>query len=370
MQLLNDEARFWLALRMVRGVGCVLYQSLLRAFGNPRAAMAASTHALKCAGVRADVAQAIRAFDDWSEVDRQLQLAERHDVCLITWADENYPEGLHHIHDPPPFLFTKGAILRQDRLAVAIVGSRDASSYGLKITREIAEGLARTGVTVVSGLARGIDAEAHHAALSAQGRSLAVLGSGIDVVYPSEHHHLFMRIVEQGAGVSEFFMGTKPDAENFPSRNRIISGLALGTVVVEATEKSGSLITAQAAADQGREVFAVPGPVGARSRGTHRLIRDGAKLTERVEDVLEEIAPRLLLRPSSLTAEVALERSEERVVASLGDETRHVDDLIGRSGLATSQVLDALLTLELKGVVQQLPGKFYTLRGAGLGATR
>ncbi|HUI26810.1 MAG TPA: DNA-processing protein DprA [Candidatus Kryptonia bacterium] len=366
----DEHIGAWIALKLVRGVGCVLYQGLLRAFGHPRAALAASPHALECAGVRREVADAIHRFDEWRRVDEQLARVRRCGARVVTWTDRDYPENLRQIHDPPPFLFIRGALQPADRLAVALVGSRTASSYGLQITREISQGLARAGVTVVSGLARGIDAEAHRATIEADGRTAAVLGSGIDVVYPSEHHALFTAIAEHGAVMSEFLMGTKPDAENFPSRNRIISGLALGTVIVEATEKSGSLITAQAAVDQGREVFAVPGPVGARSRGTHKLIREGAKLTERVEDILEEIAPRLLdprERPQPLPE---LNAAETQVLAGIGGETRHVDELISGSGLAPSQVLDALLTLELKGVVQQLPGKHYTARGVDPRAMR
>ena len=366
----DDDLGAWIALKLVRGVGCVLYQGLLRAFGHPRAALEASPHALECAGIRRDLADAIHRFDEWKRVDEQLARVDRSGARIVTWADDAYPENLRQIHDPPPFVFMRGALRPSDRLAVAIVGSRTASSYGLQITREISAGLARSGVAVVSGLARGIDAEAHRATIDSSGRTLAVLGSGIDVVYPSEHHALFTAVAEHGAVMSEFLMGTKPDAENFPSRNRIISGLALGTVIVEATEKSGSLITAQAAVDQGREVFAVPGPVGARSRGTHKLIREGAKLTERVEDILEEIAPRLLdprARPQPL---VELDDVETRVLAGIGGETRHVDELISASGLTASRVLDALLTLELKGVVQQLPGKHYTARGVDPRAMR
>ncbi|MBI4517347.1 MAG: DNA-protecting protein DprA [Deltaproteobacteria bacterium] len=359
-----EELGFWIALKLVRGVGCVGYQGLLRAFGYPRAVFSASVHALECAGVRREVAQAVRGFDGWPAVREQLARAERAGARVITWADAEYPANLKQIHDPPPFLFVRGRLQDRDRLAVALVGSRAASSYGLQQTREMSEGLARAGVTVVSGLARGIDAEAHAAAVRVGGRTIAVLGCGVDVVYPSEHHALFMAIANHGAVVSEFLMGTKPDAENFPSRNRIISGLSLGTVIMEATEKSGSLITAHAALEQDREVFAVPGPVSARSRGTHRLIREGAKLTERVEDILEEIAPHLLARRPEPVPTVTLEGLEAEVAAALGEQTRHVDELITRSGLAANQVLEALLLLELKGLVQQLPGQYYSARGA------
>jgi len=239
---------------------------------------------------------------------------------------------------------------------VAVVGARQVSAYGLRLAREITEGLVRYGVTVVSGLARGTDAQAHWSAVRAGGRTIAVLGCGIDVVYPSEHHALFQAIVRQGAVVTEYMMGTQPDAENFPSRNRIISGLALGTVIVEATEKSGSLITATLAAEQGREVFAVPGAIGDRTRGTHRLIREGAKLTERAEDVLEEIAPQVLSH-ALRRGPVELAPTEAAIVACMRHETVHVDDIISRSGLTPAAVLQTLLGLELRGVVQQLPGK-------------
>src|SRR4030095_14686199 len=209
----------------------------------------------------------------------------------------SYPELLRQIHDPPLFLYVLGELTTQDTSAVAVVGSRDASPYGRSMTAAIGEGLASHGVTVVSGLAAGIDAAAHEAALRGGGRTLAVLGSGIDVVYPSEHHRLHMRIAQTGAVVSEYPMGTQPDAENFPARNRIISGLSLGTVVIEDNERRGSLITAQFAAEQGRDVFAVPGPVGARTRGTHQLLRQGAALVENADDVLREIAPHLPAAP-------------------------------------------------------------------------
>jgi len=354
----HDDWRWWLALRLVRGVGPVAYQGLLQAFRTPAAVFAAGRSALECAGVRPEVARAIRRFDQWALVDEQVEQLQRHGAWLLTWDDPNYPVNLRRIHDPPPYLVVQGTLEARDALAVALVGSRQVSAYGLRLAREIAEGLVRYGVTVVSGLARGTDAQAHWSAVRAGGRTIAVLGSGIDVVYPSEHHALFHAITRQGAVVTEFMMGTQPDAENFPSRNRIISGLALGSVVVEATEKSGSLITAALAAEHGREVFAVPGAIGERTRGTHRLIRDGAKLTERAEDVIEEIAPQLLQRPVRRDA-VALAPLEAAIVESLRHETVHVDDIIARSGLTPAAVLQTLLSLELRGVVQQLPGKHF-----------
>jgi len=356
-----DTWRGWIALRMVRGVGPVVYQGLLRAFGNPAAVLGASVHALECAGVRPDVARAIHRFDRWTQADKQVDRLQRCRARLITWSDADYPDLLRRIHDPPPFLIVTGTLEARDGLAVAVVGSRNVSAYALRLTRELTEGLVHHGVTVISGLARGTDAAAHWAALRAGGRTIAVLGSGIDVVYPSEHHSLFRAIATQGAIVTELLMGTKPDAENFPHRNRIVSGLALGTIVVEAGEKSGSLITANLAAEQGREVFAVPGTVGDGTRGTHRLIRNGAKLTERVEDVLEELAPQLLSRRATVAAP-ALAPTEAAVMDSLRGGTVHIDQIIGRTGMAPGIALQVLLALELKGLVEQRPGKHFVAR--------
>ena len=358
--------RVWLALRMVRGVGPVVYQGLLRAFGDPAAVFRASDQALARAGVRPEVARAVRTFRDWELADAQVRRLRQAGAHLVTFADPTYPRRLRHIHDPPPLLFARGALRPEDELAVAVVGSRAASPYGLRMARELAEGLARHGVTVVSGLARGTDAAAHAAALHAGGRTIAVLGSGIDVVYPSEHRALANAIAGRGAVLSELPMGTQPDAENFPSRNRIISGVALGTAVVEAAERSGSLITASLALEQGRDVFAVPGPVGERTRGTHRLLRDGAKVTQCAEDILEEVAPHRL-RHCVVGAAPALDATEHALVGCLGREPVHVDDLIARSGWAPSAVLPALLGLELKGLVQQLPGKRFVRLAVDVG---
>jgi DNA processing protein len=367
MQWQGAEWGAWIALKMVRGVGNILGLNLLRVFGAPGAVFTASSHALECAGVRRSTAHAIRAFDRWADVEQQLARIETCGARLVTWQDASYPDNLRHIHDAPLFLFVKGELIPEDALAIAIVGSRSVSAYGRQMTRTLGAGLARYGVTVVSGLARGVDAEAHASAVRAGGRTIAVLGSGIDVIYPSEHHQLHMRIAEQGAVVSELLMGTQPDAENFPGRNRIISGLSLGTVVVEAAEKSGSLITADDAADQGREIFAVPGPVGARTRGVHRLIRQGATLVERAEDILEEIAPHVLARVARAPA-LELDGDETEIFRCLDDDTSvHVDRVIARTGFPAAKVLDVLLRLEVRGLVVQNAGKYFArISGAAL----
>jgi DNA processing protein len=352
----------WLALKMVPGIGNVLGLGLVRAFRSPQAVFEAGDRELQCAGVRREVRAALRRFDRGREVEAQLARLDRSGGRLVTWDDASYPELLRQIHDPPLFLYVLGEITAPDGCAVAVVGSRDASPYGRHMTAVICEGLAGRGITIVSGLARGIDAAAHEAALRAGGRTMAVLGSGIDVVYPSEHHRLHMRIAKTGAIVSEYPMGAQPDAENFPARNRIISGLALGTVVVEATERSGSLITAHCAAEQGREVFAVPGPVGARTRGTHHLLRQGAGLAEGADDVLREIAPHVGAAPAPPAPQ--LSDLETAIVAQLDDLPRSVDELMTRTGLAAGTVLETLLVLELRGIVRQLPGQCFA-RAAG-----
>ena len=360
----------WIALRLVRGVGNVTYRQLLDRFASPHKILRTSPAILTEAGISARIAQAIAAFDQWKEVEAELEQLARLNARLVTQTDTEYPERLRQIHDPPPFLYIRGSFAPQDDLAIAIVGARTASTYGRKMARELAHELAGCGVCVVSGLARGIDSEAHQASLEAGGRTIAVLGSGLDVVYPREHIALAERIAETGAVVSEFSFGSQPEAGNFPYRNRVISGISLGTVVVEATEKSGSLITAQCALDQNREVFAVPGPVTAsRSRGPHRLIKDGAKLVESIDDILSEIAPALARTDRAEKNEtsapvVPLEPDEERLFQLFPEEAVQVDTLITGSGLEPARVLEVLLGLELKGIVTQLPGmSFIATRG-------
>jgi DNA processing protein len=356
--------RYWLALRLVRGVGNVTYRELLEHFHTPQAVFDASRPALTEAGIHAEVARAITTFDQWRAVDTELRKIARAGVRLVTRADQEYPVNLTHLHDPPPFLYLRGAFVPEDRVAIAIVGARFASAYGKDVARDLAHGLVERGVTIVSGLARGIDAEAHRAALAAGGRTIAVLGSGLDIIYPSEHRALAAEIPAQGAVISEFALGSKPDAVHFPYRNRVISGLTLGTVVVEAAENSGSLITARFALEQNREVFAVPGPVTSmRSRGPHHLIKEGAKLVEGIDDILNEIVPAVAPVRSAppVVPAVTLEPHETLLVGLFGSEPVHVDVLIGKSGLSAARVLEVLLAMELKGIVTQLPGTHFAL---------
>lgn len=351
----------WIALGMVKGVGSVVGRCLVETFGEPAAVFAAARGALEAAGARSDVARAILRFAGRAEAEEQASKLARSGGRLVTWRSDLYPQQLRQIHDPPLCLFVLGELTPSDDLSVAVVGSRAPSRYGRDMAGQLAEGLARCGLTVVSGLARGVDAMAHDGALRVGGRTIAVLGNGIDVIYPSEHHRLRMQIIKSGAVVSELPMGARPEPHNFPARNRIISGLTLGTVVVEATERSGSLITARCALEQNREVFAVPGPVGALSRGPHRLIREGAVLVESAEDVLREIAPPLLVGTRVSAAPVAVDESAARVLDCLAVEALHVDELIQRTGMSTPDMLRILLDLEIAGHVRQLPGKCFEL---------
>lgn len=367
-----QDWRYWIALRMVRGVGNVTFRELLAQFASPQAVFSASVAALGAAGMHGEVARAIASFGQWEAVDSEIQKIAKHGVRLVTRADAEYPENLTHLHDPPPFLYLRGSLVPEDRLAIAIVGSRFAGAYGRGVARDLACGLAEKGITVVSGLARGVDAEAHRAALDAKGRTIAVLGSGLDIIYPSEHRPLAAAIPPQGAVLSEFPLGSKPDAVHFPYRNRVISGLTLGTVVVEAAENSGSLITARFALEQNREVFAVPGAItSGRSKGPHKLIKDGAKLVENVEDILQEIAPALTMQTTVTVAPMpALTPHEAMLVDFFDQEPLHVDALIARSGLTAARVLEVLLGLELQGLVTQLPGTHFALSGDKRGRGR
>src|SRR5713101_7958576 len=291
-------------------------------------------------------------------------------VATLDLADEHYPAWLRAIPDPPPVLYCDGSLEPGDRQAVAIVGSRQATPYGFRVTDALARELSRLGFTIVSGFARGIDAAAHRAALASGGRTVAVLGCGLDVHYPSGHASLRTEIAGSGAVLTEFTPGTAPFATNFPRRNRIISGLALGVVVVEAAEDSGSLITARLALEQGREVFAVPGHIDApTSRGTHGLIKQGAKLVETVDDIVEELLPQLD-RPlqtlktepiAALSEHGELSPSERTLLHLMSREPLHLDDLTERSRLTTPTVAGILLGLELKALVKQLPGQRYCL---------
>ncbi len=361
--------RYWMALNSIKGVGSRTASSLLKRYKRPEKIFAASRKDFEeIKGLRAGAVEDILGFSNWRQVDREIEKNGEAGVCIATWEDACYPKNLLNIHDPPIILYIRGELDERDNISLGIVGSRNASAYGLEMAETFASRLGEAGITIVSGFARGIDTMAHKGALHAGGRTIAVLGSGLDVIYPGENKGLFGRIIRgSGAVVSEFPLGTRPDGVNFPKRNRIISGLSAGLLVVEASEKSGSLITAGLALDQGREVFAVPGNANAlRSRGTNNLIKQGAKLVERPEEILSEIVPSgASLSPKRkkepVRKKVSLSGLEEIIYASLEPGPLHIDEVAEKTAHPAPAVSAALLSLELQGIVRQRPGKLFSL---------
>src|SRR5690349_565959 len=368
-----DEASltFWLTLQAIDGVGDRTLLKLIHAFGTPNAVLSATMDDLIGAGCSPELAESVRRGPESSirrQIDRQVKIVERFKIQTVTLFDRSYPARLKTIPDPPPLLYLSGSVSPKDEVAVAIVGGRRATPSGRFITEEIAKDLAGCGVTIVSGLARGIDAAAHRGALTGNGRTIAVLGCGIDRTYPSEHHTLRRNIESHGAVISELPIGAAPQSHHFPRRNRIISGLTLGVLVGEAATESGSLITAKLALEQGREVFAVPGSIKEEAcRGSNRLIKEGAKLIEGAQDILDEILPQIDARQRAMLnldreavdACVPLGKEETSVYEALSYEARSIDHVIERTGLRPAEVSAALLALELNGRIRQLPAQHY-----------
>ena len=364
----SDEVRSIIALSLIAGIGASKIRTLVDHFGRAAAVWGATIPALSnIKGIGERTAKAIHSFSDFAEVDAQVQWAQQSRARLITYWSSDYPECLRSIFDPPAFLWARGQAQFQNNRTIAIVGTRKPSAYGLKVASELAQQLANNDFIIVSGLAYGIDAAAHQAALKAGGQTIAVLGSGVDRVYPAKHTRLANEIIHQGALLSEFPLGQKPDAVNFPKRNRIISGLALGTLVVEAYGKGGALITARLALEQNREVFAVPGSIyNTSSEGTNRLIQQGhAKLIYTVEDILVELgvakADGQVHHPSNPIHLLAtLNEIEQRLYEILTPEPMQIDHICDLANLDPSSALVYLLNLEFKGLVYQLSGKqFY-----------
>jgi DNA processing protein len=353
-----------LRLCLIPGVGPTIRKRLLERFGTPKAVLAAAPSELRqVQGVGGKLTHAIADADHEIDVEAQIDLCRRQGIQIITEAHAAYPRALREIHDPPGVLFVRGTIKPDDALAVGIVGTRHGTQYGLRQAERLAGGLARAGLTIVSGLARGIDAAAHRGALAAGGRTIAVLASGVLNIYPPEHDKLADEVAAQGALVSESPPCGSPLAGMFPQRNRLISGLSLGVIVVEAAERSGALITARHAMEQGREVFAVPGNVDSRaSRGCHLLIRDGARLVESADDVLEELGPLVEAAPRDdgqvihHPAELLLNELEQQVLAAIHGEATGIDQIISDTGLPVSQVLSTLSVLEMRRLIRRLSG--------------
>ena len=358
-----SDIRQWIGLSMVHDIGPVTSRKLLASFGNPENIFKADTDSLMSVkGISRERVENIRKFSQWDEVEKYVGIMDKKGISAVPYQDDRYPEVLKNVEDTPLVLYMKGEYHPDDRFAIGVVGSRKHTHYGESVTQRIAGELSAAGFTVISGLARGIDTLSHKAALAAGGRTIAVLGSGLDVCYPPENRGLTERIVSSGCVLSEFLPGTMPNKENFPRRNRLISGLSLGILVVEATDNSGSLITAGYALEQNKEVFAVPGNITSRnSEGTNKLIKQGAKIVLKTDDIIEELAPVLkgYIR-TELKERAQLEGEENRLCTMLSREPKHVDLISRESGLSVNQLLNLLLSLELKGIVKQASGKrFY-----------
>ena len=360
----DRSLRAILQLALIPGVGPRTHHALVEYFGSPEQVLLASPDQLRrVPGVGAQLCQRIATAEQQIDVERELRLCREHDISIVTEADSQYPRLLAEIPDPPAALFWQGDRQLQDELALAIVGTRHATHYGLRQADRLAAGLAAAGLTIVSGLARGIDAAAHRSALAAGGRTIAVLGSGLLNVYPPEHASLALDIRAAGAVISELSPLRQPMSGTFPQRNRLISGLSLGVLVIEAAARSGALISASHAAEQGREVFAVPGPADSRmSRGCHGLIRDGAKLVESVDDVLEELGPLVESLPRAdggvirHPAELRLNDQERCVLDAIEMQPIGIDTVVRRSNLPVQRVLATISVLEVRHLIQRLSG--------------
>lgn len=359
-----SDLKYWLGFNLVKGIGPAKIQAMLDYFGDLATAWQAPEAQLERIGIDRRARQALLEARATLDLDQYQARVEEAGYRVLTWAMDHYPRYLREIPAAPPVLYVAGEVQVVDEWAVAVVGTRRLTAYGRQVTRELVAGLARNNVTVVSGLARGIDGIAHKTALEMGGRTIAVLGSGVNCIYPPEHRKLAQQIVteKRGAIISEYALDTQPDAKNFPPRNRIISGLTLGTIVIEAGERSGALITADFALEQNREVFAVPGNITSRaSKGTNRLIQQGAKLVTGVTDVLEEL--NLTMVPQQVAVQMALPESAEEaaLLQHLSPQPTHVDELSRASGLPSAEVSSTLTMMELKGMVQQVGGMRYVL---------
>jgi DNA processing protein len=358
----ENETACWLAISRVPHIGPVRIERLLARFGSLASAWSAPREELRATLDPKPLAEllAVRSgVDPVSELDRLARLGIR----VIHPGHLSFPKLLAEISGRPSILYIRGELLPADDASIAIVGTRRATPYGRQSAERIAAELAQAGVTIISGLARGVDAAAHRAALGAGGRTIAVLGSGPDVIYPPEHRGLAEQILESGAIISEFAPGTKPDAQNFPARNRIISGMSLGTLVIEAPLRSGALITATFAADQGREVFVIPGSIFAQSsEGTNALLRDGARIARNGADLLEDLGLSVGANSAATQRRLPLEEDERRLYDALGKEARHIDEVAEEAGLTAGAASALLLTMELKGLIRNHGAQYYVLR--------
>ena len=361
----SDKSYYWLALSLIPGLGNVALKNLIDRFGSPEQILQASLSELSDVdGIRKETARKVVNKAYTSDPLKEIKRIETCNARIITYSDSNYPQLLKEIHGPPMLLYVKGKDIPDTLTIIAVVGSRNPTHYGLKAAEEIGQGLARRGIGVVSGMARGIDSAAHLGCLGGRGFTIAVLGTGIDTVYPKSNTKLFQNIHKKGVVISEFPLGTPPEPKNFPIRNRIISGLSRGIVVVEATKNSGSLITASLALEQGREVFAVPGSINSfKSTGCHFLIKQGARLIENSDDILDELGLNYQYSQKTdtfiKTPIVPMEEPEKTIYNMIGDYPIHIDQIVRQGNLKPGEVSSVLMRMELQGMIKQLPGKMF-----------
>ena len=358
----NKDLKYWIGFSFIPGIGRVRLGQIENYFGNLEAAWNAPAGELKKAHLDESIIHAVTTWRPRLSLDEEIEKMKRHGVQALTWHDEKYPARLKEIYDYPPILYVKGEILPEDEWCLAIVGTRLATAYGRQVTEEIATDLAHNKITVVSGLARGIDTIAHQAALEAGGRTIAVSACGLDIIYPIENSNLAKQIIEHGAIISEYPLGTKPKPEYFPRRNRILSGISLGVLVTEAGESSGALITADLALEQNRDVLAVPGSVlSPASYGTNHLIQQGAKLVQNCQDILEELNLRAVAQQLEFKEIIPTSDTESLLLQKLSAEPSHIDEICAGSGLPVSTVSSTLAMMELKGLIKSIGSMKYVL---------
>lgn len=357
---MHDQRRYWLAITMVYGIGAVRFRALMNHFNDAQRAWQATPAELKAAGLTPTLIENFIQMRQSLNLERLEADLEKHQIQVLTWEDDDYPRRLREIDKSPPVLYLRGELLPDDEWAVAVVGTRRITQYGRQVAEELGAFLAHNGITVVSGLARGVDAVAHQAALNAGGRTLAVLAHGLDQVYPAQNRGLAKQIMEKGALISDYGLGVPPDAANFPPRNRIISGLSIATVVVEAGQTSGALITAEFAAEQGREVFVVPGNIYApESKGANRWIQKGAQPLLHFGELLEALDLTQLTQQKSARVVLPENSTEALLFGLLSQQPLHVNEIGALADLPINQVSSALALMELKGLVRQVGGMNY-----------
>jgi DNA processing protein len=365
--VVTEDLEYWIGFSRVPGIGPIRLRALLDHFGDVAQAWRASPATLQALGFDRRTIEKFLVLRNQLDLAAESKRVFKSGASVLTWDNPLYPALLKAIPSPPPVLYVRGNLLPQDNWALGVVGTRRASVYGREATRTLVAGLAASGVTIVSGLAYGIDTYAHQTALEAGGRTVAVMGCGVDIIYPDQNRNLADRILEHGAIVSDYPLGTKPESRNFPPRNRIISGLSLGVLVVEGATDSGAMITASFALEQGREVFAVPGNILHRaSSGPHRLIQNGAKLVTRIGDILEELNLTMVAEQAAAREVIPDNETEALLLKHLSSDPMHIDELGRAAGLPINQVASTLTLMELKGKVRQVSGMSYVIaREAG-----